>query len=183
MWSPVRFSPTGRARPTLTREQRGLEGALIEAGKTAEEIRRRTTCIVRRNDPGEARAYTRLGGELIAVANRAFRSEPDPILWSTGGLVPEFDHRTTRYTLPLPAATMQGAFTSYLDGLVNPTQATVRVGSFSTHGFNGRIVRNRERSQTFGLAAGHTTHIAIVVTAENGITRTISTVEVTRLIR
>lgn len=84
MWSPVKFSPTGRARPTLTGEQRGLEGALIEAGKTAEEIRRRTTCIVRSNDPGEARVYTRLGGELIAVANRAFRSEPGPILWSTG---------------------------------------------------------------------------------------------------
>lgn len=64
----------------------GLEAALKEAEKTAAEAPRRTPCIARRNDPVEARAYTRLGGELLAVANRAFRLESDPLMASTAGL-------------------------------------------------------------------------------------------------
>ena len=49
----------------------GLEAVLVDAGLTPEAARRRTTCVVRSDDPVEARAYTRLGGEMVPVANRA----------------------------------------------------------------------------------------------------------------
>lgn len=49
-----------------------LEADLVKAGLTEDEARRRTTCIVRSNDPIEARAYTPLGpaGEIVPVANQ-----------------------------------------------------------------------------------------------------------------
>ena len=49
----------------------GLEAVLVNAGLTPEAARRRTTCVIRSDDPVEARAYTRLGGEMVPVANRA----------------------------------------------------------------------------------------------------------------
>lgn len=49
----------------------GLEAALVDAGLDPDAARRRTTCLVRSNDPVEVRAYTRLGGEVIPVANQA----------------------------------------------------------------------------------------------------------------
>ncbi len=49
-----------------------LEAALVfDAGLSPEAARRRTTCVIRSNDPVEARAYTRIGGEIVPVANRA----------------------------------------------------------------------------------------------------------------
>ena len=48
-----------------------LEAALVDASLSPEAARRRTTCVIRSNDPVEARAYTRLAGEIVPVANRA----------------------------------------------------------------------------------------------------------------
>ena len=48
-----------------------LEAALVAAGKTEAEARRRTTCEVFSPDPLEARAYTRIAGELIPVADQS----------------------------------------------------------------------------------------------------------------
>ena len=47
-----------------------LEAALVAAGKTDAEARRRTTCEVFSPDPLEARAYTRIAGELVPVADQ-----------------------------------------------------------------------------------------------------------------
>ena len=44
-----------------------FEAALITAGKA--EARRRTTCQVFSTDPVDVRGYTRLGGEVVPVAN------------------------------------------------------------------------------------------------------------------
>ena len=46
-----------------------FEAALIAAGKAEAEARRRTTCQVFSTDPVEVRSYTRLGGEVVPVAN------------------------------------------------------------------------------------------------------------------
>ena len=47
-----------------------LEAALVAAGKTEAEARRRTTCEVFSPDQLEARAYTRISGELVPVADQ-----------------------------------------------------------------------------------------------------------------
>ena len=47
-----------------------LEAALVAAGKTDAEARRRTTCEVFSPDPLEARAFTRIAGELVPVADQ-----------------------------------------------------------------------------------------------------------------
>ena len=46
-----------------------FEAALIAAGKEEAEARRRTTCQVFSTDPVDVRGYTRLGGEVVPVAN------------------------------------------------------------------------------------------------------------------
>ena len=46
-----------------------FEAALIAAGKGEAEARRRTTCQVFSTDPVDVRGYTRLGGEVVPVAN------------------------------------------------------------------------------------------------------------------
>ena len=46
-----------------------FEAALIAAGKAEAEARRRTTCQVFSTDPVDVRGYTRLGGEVVPVAN------------------------------------------------------------------------------------------------------------------
>lgn len=46
-----------------------LEAALVAAGKTEAEARRRTTCEVFSPDPLEVRAFTRIAGELVSVAD------------------------------------------------------------------------------------------------------------------
>lgn len=60
---PGKTDPDGRPA--------GLEAALVDAGLNPDAARRRTTCLVRSNDPVEVRAYTRTGGEVIPVANKA----------------------------------------------------------------------------------------------------------------
>ncbi len=55
----------------------GLEAALVNAGLTSPEARRRTTCTVRSDDPVEARAYTFFAGELTPVANIVQRAGDD----------------------------------------------------------------------------------------------------------
>ena len=55
----------------------GLEAALVNAGLTSTEARRRTTCTVRSDDPVEARAYTFIAGELTPVANIVPRAGDD----------------------------------------------------------------------------------------------------------
>ena len=55
----------------------GLEAALVNAGLTSTEARRRTTCTVRSDDPVEARAYTFFAGELTPVANIVQRAGDD----------------------------------------------------------------------------------------------------------
>ena len=52
-----------------------FEAALVEAGKTAAEARRRTTCQVFSPDPVDARAYTRVGGDLVPVADKPATSD------------------------------------------------------------------------------------------------------------
>ena len=47
-----------------------LEAALVAAGKTEAGARRRTTCEVFSPDPLEARAFTRIAGELVPVADQ-----------------------------------------------------------------------------------------------------------------
>ena len=47
----------------------GLEAALVNAGLTSTEARRRTTCTVRSDDPVKARVYTFIAGQLIPMAN------------------------------------------------------------------------------------------------------------------
>ena len=49
----------------------GLEAALVDASLSPEAARRRTTCVIRSNDPVEARGYTRIAGAIVPVANRA----------------------------------------------------------------------------------------------------------------
>ena len=46
-----------------------LATALVAAGKTETEARQRTTCQVFSRDPLDAWAYTRVGGDLVSVAN------------------------------------------------------------------------------------------------------------------
>ena len=46
-----------------------LEAALVAAGKTEAEARRRTTCEVFSPDPLEVRAFTRIAGEPVSVAD------------------------------------------------------------------------------------------------------------------
>ena len=46
-----------------------FEAALIAAGRAEAEARRQTTCQVFSTDPVDVRGYTRLGGEVVPVAN------------------------------------------------------------------------------------------------------------------
>ena len=52
-----------------------FEAALVAAGKTAAEARQRTTCQVFSPDPVDARAYTRVGGDLVPVADKPASSD------------------------------------------------------------------------------------------------------------
>ena len=57
----VSYGPGGAADDLAT--------ALVAAGKTEAEARRRTTCQVFSRDPLDAWAYTRVGGDLVSVTN------------------------------------------------------------------------------------------------------------------
>ena len=56
-------------RTAADRTRADFEAALIAAGKGEAEARRRTTCQVFSTDPVDVRGYTRLGGEVVPVAN------------------------------------------------------------------------------------------------------------------
>ena len=70
---PVAWDVDVAAETTLTYGPGGttddLAAALVAAGKTETEARRRTTCQVFSRDPLDAWAYTRVGGDLVSVAN------------------------------------------------------------------------------------------------------------------
>lgn len=146
----------------------------LEAGTTAEEARHQTTCMVRSNNPVEARAYTRFGGEMIPVANRTFRAEPPSpapssnamlsgLAVSAGTLIPPSSARR-----PAHPACGHRAGVIYLDG---DRGATIRVG--------GGVVRSGTRSGAFRVNAGETHAISITGSAQDGMTRTYA-VTVTR---
>ena len=71
--APVAWDVEVAAETTLTYRPGGasadLATALVAAGKTETEARRRTTCQVFSRDPLDAWAYTRVGGKLVSVAN------------------------------------------------------------------------------------------------------------------
>ena len=71
--TPVAWDVEVAAETTLTYGPGGttddLATALVTAGKTETEARRRTTCQVFSRDPLDAWAYTRVGGDLVSVAN------------------------------------------------------------------------------------------------------------------
>ena len=70
---PVAWEEDVAAETTVTYGPGGtaddLATALVAAGKTEAEARRRTTCQVFSRDPLDAWAYTRVGGNLVSVAN------------------------------------------------------------------------------------------------------------------
>ena len=63
------------ARTTADGMPDDFEAALVAAGKTAAEARQRTTCQVFSPDPMDARAYTRVGGDLVPVADKPASSD------------------------------------------------------------------------------------------------------------
>ena len=71
--APVAWDVDVAAETTLTYGPGGafddLATALVAAGKTETDARRRTTCRVFSRDPLDAWAYTRVGGELVSVTN------------------------------------------------------------------------------------------------------------------
>ncbi len=71
--TPVAWDVEVAAETTVTYGPGGasadLATALVAAGKTDTEARRRTTCQVFSRDPLDAWAYARVGGDLVAVAN------------------------------------------------------------------------------------------------------------------
>ena len=71
--TPVSWDVDVVAETTLTYGPGGtsddLATALVAAGKTETEARRRTTCQVFSRDPLDAWAYTRVGGDLVSVTN------------------------------------------------------------------------------------------------------------------
>ena len=71
-WGPGRIFTYWPGQTNPDGSAASLEAALVlDAGMAPEDARRRTTCVLRSNDPVEARAYTRIAGEIVPVANRA----------------------------------------------------------------------------------------------------------------
>ena len=71
-WEPGRIFTYWPGKTNPDGSTAGLEAALVvDAGLTPEAARLRTTCVLRSNDPVEVRAYTRIAGEIVPVANRA----------------------------------------------------------------------------------------------------------------
>ena len=159
-----------------------LEAALVDAGLTSTEARRRTTCTVRSDDPVEARAYTFLAGQLVPVANVCTvqsggprRPEPanvalsDLVLLRSDNLspvtlVPPFNSDTTSYAATVPydvtavnvVATATNTYAGGISGalMINGTQA-----------FSGAP------SRPIQLTAGQTTTISITLTGSDASTR------------
>ena len=161
----------------------GLEAALVNAGLTSTEARRRTTCTVRSNDPVKARAYTFLAGQLVPVANvntvqsdRPRQPEPanvalsDLVLLRLDNanpvtLVPPFSSDTTSYAATVPYS---------VDAVsVVATATNTYAGGIS--GFlmvNGTSAFSGVPSGPIQLTAGQTTTISITLTGSDASTRT-----------
>ena len=163
-----------------------LEAALVNAGLTYTEARRRATCTVRSDDPVKARAYTFLAGQLVPVANvNTVQSggprQPEPANvalsdldllrsdnLSPATLVPPFNSDTTSYTATVPydvtAVTVVATATNrdavHVDGIVG----------FVT--VNGSPALSGVPSGPIQLTAGQTTTISITLTGSGASTRT-----------
>ena len=163
-----------------------LEAALVNAGLTSTEARRRATCTVRSDDPVKARAYTFLAGQLVPVANvSTVRSggprQPEPANvalsdldllisdnLSPATLVPPFNSDTTSYTATVPydvtavivVATATNRDAIHVDGIVG--LVTV----------NGSPALSGVPSGPIQLTAGQTTTISITLTGSGASTRT-----------
>ena len=152
----------------------GLEAALVNAGLTSTEARRRTTCTVRSDDPVKARAYTFIAGKLIPVANvntgSGLMDQPEPtdvalsnLVVSTERditnaanyvrLVPSFDSDTTSYEATVP--------NSIARVFVSPSYESLLVSHVTV---NSSRVHNSLPSEAIPLSPGQTTTISIVVT-------------------
>ena len=68
--APERIFPYWPGRTAADGSPDDLAAALVRAGKTAVEARRRTTCQVFSADPVEVRAYTRVARDVMPVANQ-----------------------------------------------------------------------------------------------------------------
>ena len=161
----------------------GLEAALVNAGLTSTEARRRTTCTVRSNDPVKARAYTFLAGQLVPVANvNTVQSDgprqPEPANVALSDLVllrldnanpvtlvPPFSSDTTSYAATVPYS---------VDAVsVVATATNTYAGGIS--GFlmvNGTSAFSGVPSGPIQLTAGQTTTISITLTGSDASTRT-----------
>lgn len=152
----------------------GLEAALVNAGLTSTEARRRTTCTVRSDDPVKARAYTFIAGQLIPVANvntgSGLMDQPEPtdvalsnLVVSTERditnaanyirLVPSFDSDTTSYEATVP--------NSIARVFVAPSYESLLVSHVTV---NSSRVHNSLPSEAIPLSLGQTTTISIIVT-------------------
>ena len=152
----------------------GLEAALVNAGLTSTEARRRTTCTVRSDDPVEARAYTFIAGKLIPVANvntgSGLMDQPEPTDFALSNLVvsterdiinaanyvrlvPSFDSDTTSYEATVP--------NSIARVFVAPSYESLLVSYVTV---NSSRVHNSLPSEAIPLSPGQTTTISIVVT-------------------
>ena len=124
----------------------------------------RTTCIVRSNDPVEARAYTIWGGEhYIPASNRIHPPEPYPsarlsdLTVSVGTLSPAFASDITSYTLTTPTGET-GEFT--FTPTAEESRAEIKV--------DGDVVESGEPSDGFGVNPPKTETATIAVTSYDG---------------
>ena len=131
-----------------------------ESGSTARSGR--TTCIVRSNDPVEARAYTTWNGvEWVPASNRIHPPEPYPSarlsdLTVSQGTLGTFSPATTSYTLTMPAgATEDFTFTPTAE----ESRAEIRV--------DGAVVESGEPSKDFKVTTERK-RVTIAVTSYDG---------------
>ena len=175
----------------------GLEAALVNAGLTSTEARRRTTCTVRSDDPVKARAYTFLAGYLVPVANVNTVASDGPrqpgstnvalsdLIVSTERirygvsdttnhvtLVPPFDSNTTSYAAATVSHDVDKVYITAVVAESDGISGIIQINGYST--ISGAS------SEAITLTAGRTTTISIVVSATEGLTRKIYTVTVTR---
>ena len=124
----------------------------------------RTTCIVRSNDPVEARAYTQWGvPEWIPASNRIHPPEPYPsarlsgLTVSAGTLSPAFASSTGTYTLTTTGVTEEN-FT--LTPTAEESRAEIRV--------DGKVVQSGEPTSKEYDVTEDTHRVTIAVTSYDG---------------
>lgn len=131
-----------------------------ESGSTARSGR--TTCVVRSNDPVEARAYTQWGRpEWVPASNRIHPPEPYPSARLSGltvskvTLSPTFSPATISYTLTMPAEAAED-FT--LTPTAEESRAEIRV--------KGKVVESGEPGEYDVPSSGE--RMTIAVTSYDG---------------